>query len=81
MANKTRVEAINCLAKDAMTAEWQWHMTFVLTPAVYMGAMLNHGDLWRWCSWEETAAKPLIEPTPELSQQNAELLKHAVELD
>lgn len=45
MANKTRVEAINRLEKDAMTAEWQWHMTFVLTPAVYMGEMLNHRDL------------------------------------
>lgn len=45
MANKTRVEVINCLEKDAMTAEWQWHMTFVLTPAVYMGEMLNHRDL------------------------------------
>lgn len=81
MANKTRVEAINCLAKDAMTAEWQWHMTFVLTPAVYTEAMLNHRDLWCWCSWEETAAKPLIEPTLGPSQQNAELLKHAVEFE
>lgn len=42
MANKTGVEAINSLAEDAMTADWQWHMTLVLTPAVWMGKMLNH---------------------------------------
>lgn len=35
MANKAREEGINCLVEDAMTADWQWHLTLVLTPAAW----------------------------------------------
>lgn len=31
MANKAGWEGINCLVEDTMTADWQWHMTLVLT--------------------------------------------------
>lgn len=62
MANKAGGEGINSLVEDAMTADWQRHMTLVLTPAAWTGKTLNHRDLWPWCSWEETAVKEQHKP-------------------
>lgn len=62
MANKAGGVGINCLAEDVVTADWQRQMTLVLTPAAWMGKILNHRDLWRWRSWEEMPVKQQHNP-------------------
>ena len=76
MANKAGGEGINCSVEDAMTADWQWHMTLVLTPAAWTGTMLNHWDLWRWCSWEEMAVKQQHKPLLGFSPWHFDLMSN-----